>query len=72
MLREVQATGAEFVITVHGRPVARLEPWLGESVAAPVDGMGNTRGVLADLGKLQWSDFESAKKVWEPQPFDAK
>ena len=26
VVREVQATGAEFIITVHGWPVARIEP----------------------------------------------
>lgn len=70
VLREVQATGAEFVITVRGRPVARIEPMAGESVAVSVDGMGSSRGALSEMSKLQWDDFNTAKKLWEPNSLD--
>ncbi len=72
VLREVQDIGAEFVITVHGRPVARIEPISGDSVAVSVDAMGGSRGTLSHLPKLSWRNFKTAKKIWEPKPPDAK
>ena len=70
VLREVQETGVKFVVTVHGRPVARIEPVEIEDTVVPKDGMGRTRGALSELSKLDWNDFEAAKKLWEPRPLD--
>lgn len=70
VLREVQETGAEFVITVRGKAVARLEPLTVEERALPVDGMGGLRGALKDWPKLEWEDFLAAKKAWEPGTID--
>jgi prevent-host-death family protein len=69
ILREVKENGAEFVVTVHGRPVARIEPMSEQNEAEPIDGMGNSKGIYADLGALTWEDFKDAKKLWEPEPF---
>ena len=70
VLREVQATGAEFIITIHGRPVARIEPITGEDRLSPVDGMGGTRDAYPEYAGLTWEDFQEVKKVWEPRPLD--
>lgn len=67
MLREIQATGVEVVVTVHGRPVARIEASGETSADTPVNGMGNTRGILAGWPELTWEDFQAAKKLWEPR-----
>ena len=72
VLREVQETGAEFVITMHGRPVARIEPVEGERAMPVVNGMGDSRGVLSGLPSLSWQDFEAGKQLWEPGPLDDK
>ncbi len=71
VIREVKETGVEFIITVHGRPVARVEPISIEDVSTSLDGMGSSRGALSELAKLGWNDFEAAKKLWEPRPPDA-
>jgi len=70
VLREVCETGAEFIVSVHGRPVARLEPLAAERVAAGVDGMGNSRGVLGSLPSLVWDDFVAAKSIWRARLLD--
>jgi prevent-host-death family protein len=70
VLRELQASGAEFVITVRGRPVARLEPLAAEDVAGMRDGMGGLRGALSDLPPLEWEDFATAQRAWEPDLLD--
>ena len=69
VLRELQQTGSEVIVTVNGRPVARTEA-LGEAVATvPVDGMGGeARGPLCY--RLR-GDFQDVKKVWEPEDPDA-
>jgi len=71
VLREVESNGTEFVITVRGRPVARIEPLNRESGDA-VDGMGNTRDALNDLPDLQWEDFVALKRIWEPRDLDTE
>lgn len=70
VLREVQAGGAEFVITLRGRPIARLEPWSDDHAAPPTDGMGGLRGALTDLPRLNWDDFAEVEQLWEPRPID--
>ena len=66
VLREIQATGTEFIVTVRGRPVARIEPIAADQGPAPPDGMGGLRGALSDLPKLGWEDFAAAAEIWEP------
>jgi prevent-host-death family protein len=68
VLRELRAGGAEFVITLRGRPVARLEPLPTDQVSAETDGMGSLRGALTELPRLDWDDFVRAKEVWRPRP----
>ena len=68
LLREVQSSGAEFVITVRGRPVARLEPFGAEHTPHPTDGMGGLRGALSELPRLSWEDLAEAARRWEPRP----
>ncbi len=67
VLREVQATSTEIIVTLRGRPIARIEPITGVG-AAPVDGMGGLKGALAHLGTLEWEDFQEAKRLWDPKP----
>ena len=63
VLRAVQEDCTEVIVTVHGRPVARLEPMPNPETGATVNGMGNSRGVLAALPELTWEDFEAAKQL---------
>jgi prevent-host-death family protein len=70
ILREVQSTGTEILVTVHGRPIARIEPVPSDREVEPTDGMGGTRGILTGLLNLDWKEFEAAKKLWEPRPLD--
>lgn len=70
ILRSVQ-DGAEIIITVHGRPVARIEP-LGEAAPEPEDGMGGTRGILEGRApRAEWEDFQALKRLWDPRMPDA-
>lgn len=67
VLREVATSGEEIVVTVRGRPIARIEPV--RTVPAPtMDGMGGLRGALSTLPAIEWEDFASAGRAWEPRP----
>jgi prevent-host-death family protein len=68
VLREVQTGGVEFVVTLRGRPVARLEPLSAEQAHATTDGMGGLRGALAELPRLDWDDFARTEQLWQPRP----
>lgn len=68
MLREVYETGAEVIVTLRGRPVARLEPLTPTPDHPQADGMGGLRGALHDLPPLTWQDFTEAKALWKPRP----
>ena len=70
VLREVQATGAEVIITVHGRPVVRIEPITNEDSPVLTDGMGGLRDAFPENAGLTWEDFQEVKKFWEPKPLD--
>ena len=70
VIREVQERGNEVIITVRGRPVARIEPLTAEPGAAPTDGMGGLKGALADFPRLEWEDFVAAKRLWDPRPLE--
>jgi prevent-host-death family protein len=70
LLREVEADGVEFVITVRGRPVARLEPIAPGETRRPADGTGGSRGIFAGvLPDATWEDFQELKRIWDPRPF---
>lgn len=68
LLREVEISGTEFIITVRGRPVARLEPIAPGEGGPPTDGTGGSRGMWSHLPKATWADFMAAKRIWEPRP----
>ena len=70
VIREVQESETEVIITVRGRPVARIEPLTAEAGPAPTDGMGGLRGALSDFPRLEWEDFVAAKRLWDPRPFE--
>ncbi|MBM2810700.1 MAG: Antitoxin [Chloroflexi bacterium] len=70
VIREVQERGNEVIITVRGRPVARIEPLPAETVAAPTDGMGGLRDAFPDMPNLEWEDFVAAKRLWDPRPLE--
>lgn len=70
IIREMQATGAEFIITSRGRPVARIEPLALADAPEATDGMGGLLGALTDLPDLTWEDFVEAKRLWDPKPLD--
>lgn len=67
MIREVQATGAEIIITSRGRPVARIEPVID---SVPVDSMGGLMGSLKGTYTAEWEDFQELKRLWDPGPLD--
>ena len=67
ILREVESDGAAFVITVRGRPVARIEAFQPEPRNAVVDGMGSMRDSLKDLSAMDWEDFVALKRVWDSE-----
>lgn len=70
VLHELERTGTEVIITVHGRPVARLQPLPRADAEGPVDGMGASRGAWA-LPKAKWDDFAGVAALWEPSRPDA-
>jgi prevent-host-death family protein len=67
VLREVSA-GGEVIVTMHGRPVARIESIAADKDQASLDGMGNTRGAFSEMPEISWEEFQAAKKAWEPRP----
>jgi prevent-host-death family protein len=67
VLREVCENGTEFIISMRGRPIARIEPLAGEGALPAVDGMGDSRGALSELPRLDWDDFAVAKRLWQPE-----
>jgi prevent-host-death family protein len=69
VIKEVQESGTEVIITVRGRPVARIEPLTAEAGTA-TDGMGGLRGALSDFPDLEWEDFVWAKHLWDPRPLE--
>lgn len=69
LLREVETSGVEFVITVRGRPVARLEPIAPGEPGRATDGTGGSRGIFAGvLPDATWEDFQELKRIWDPRP----
>lgn len=70
VLREVCETGVDYVISVRGRPIARIEPLLLEGFPLGLDGMGSSRGTLSGLPRLDWDDFAAAKSLWQPGLLD--
>lgn len=70
VIRDVQESGIEVIITVRGRPVARIEPLTAEPAAAPTDGMGGLRDAFPDMPNLEWEDFVAAKRLWDPRPLE--
>ena len=67
VLREVCETGVEVIISMRGRPVARIEPFTSEGPPG-IDGMGSSRGALSNLPRLDSDDFAVAKAIWQPRP----
>lgn len=67
VLREVCETGAEFIISARGRPVARIEPLASGDLPLSTDGMGGSRGALSDLPRLEWDDFAVMKRLWQTE-----
>lgn len=68
LLREVEATGEKIVVTVRGRPVARIEPMVdGRRRASAFTGRGIARGILP---RADWEDFVEIRR-WEPKSYDA-
>lgn len=70
LLQEIQRGDLEVLITVRGRPVARLLPLSTAGPRPPVDGMGGLRGALSGFPHLEWEDFQAAKQLVEPRPLN--
>lgn len=66
VLREVATSGEEIVVTIRGRPIARIEP-VRAAPAPTTDGMGGLRGALSTRPTLEWEDFAIAARAWEPR-----
>jgi len=72
VLREMQASGQDVIVTVRGRPVARISPVMDPRTPKP-DGMGGLKGALqGDWPDLNGEDFVEAKRIWEPRPIDER
>lgn len=66
VLREACENGTEVIISLRGRPIARIEPLSGGNAQPVLDGMGSSRGALKDLPRLDEDDFLAAKRLWQP------
>ncbi len=72
VLREMQASGHDVIVTLRGRPVARMSPVRVQGKPR-LDGMGGLKGALqGDWPDLAWEDFVEAKRIWEPRPIDER
>lgn len=67
ILRELEASGEEVIVTRRGKPCGKLV-----RVADGATGkrsLRTLRGALSFLpDELTWDDFMEAKKIWEPRP----
>lgn len=70
ILQELQRGDLEVLVTVRGRPVARIEALGPDEARTPPDGMGGLRGALTDFPRLEWEDFKAVAREWEPRPLD--
>ena len=81
ILRQLETTdNLEVVITRHGKPCAKLVS-LGKKRAEiptlakdrkeiPWSERISMRGAYPNLPELTDEDFEEAKRIWEPKPFE--
>ena len=63
VLKDVEKSGEEIVITRRGKPCAKLVP---VSVGLERERtLGSLRGALLSLPELDFDDFMDVKSVWE-------
>ena len=65
ILRELESTGEEVVITRRGKPVGKLVP-----ISAKTDrnqSLSSMRGSFSFLPELEYEDFIEAKKIWQSE-----
>ena len=63
VLKEMEKSGEEIVITRRGKPCAKLVP-----IGAGLTGertLGSLKGALLSLPELVFDDFMDVKSVWE-------
>ena len=65
ILRNLQASGEEVVVTRRGKPCAKLVPF---KESGERRSLRSLRGALSFLPELEDEDFEDIKKIWEPRP----
>lgn len=67
IVHELQRGDLEVVVTLRGKPVARMEA-VNLPDRKPVDGLGGMMGALEGiLPEVTWEDFMEVKKMWEPR-----
>ena len=67
LVHELQAGDLEILVTLRGKPVARMEA-LNLPDKKPVDGMGGTFGIMQGIWPdITWEEFQEVKKELEPR-----
>ncbi len=66
VLRVLETTGEEVIITRRGKPCAKLVAI--ESTPQKKRSLRTLRGAFTFLPDLEYEDFQEIKKIWEPRP----
>lgn len=63
ILRELESSGEEVIITRRGKPCGKLVPVDRDSPKKRP--LSSLRGTLSFLPELEYEDFHEVKKIWE-------
>ena len=67
ILRELESSGEEVIVTRRGKPCAKLVRLTDRATGKK--SLRTLRGALPSMpDELTWDDFMEAKKIWEPRP----
>ena len=67
ILRELESSGEEVIVTRRGKPCAKLVRLTDQATGKK--SLRTLRGALPSMpDELTWDDFMEAKKIWEPRP----
>ena len=66
ILKDVESSGEEVIITRHGKPYAKLAP-VSKGSSPKKKSLRTLRGALTFLPDLEYEDFQEIKKIWEPE-----
>ena len=65
ILKDVESSGEEVIITRHGKPCAKLVPV--KSPTPKKRSLRTVRDSFTFLPDLEYEDFQEIKKIWEPK-----